>query len=152
MPNTSGCYSLEVRGGTEPQSISDAIADGRSEVAPVEIHMVVGEASRPSTYEVWTKDVIYEFDASMHCVGVRETSSGKPSSAVRQYVGAKLIGGRSVEGETVHMSYPLPAVGHRALLSRDEHDMAVTKPVARVIMNLELWTCATKPGSFPGAR
>jgi len=105
--------------------------------------MLVGNHERSPIYEIWTEHSVYEFDQSMHCTAVRDANSGIERAA-DHLVGARLIGGRDIANQTVCMSYPLPAVGHRALLGRSEREVCETTPVMRIVMNLHRWSCRAR--------
>ena len=135
--NTSGCYP-SAREALGPEQ------DNTSRAAPFEVRLVVDYQERCPIYEIRTQDSVYEFDQSLCCVAVRDTCSGE-AKVSHQSLGAKLIGGWHLDNQTVDMSYPLPAIGHCALLGGDEHDVTVTTPVTQVIMNLQRWSCKAMP-------
>jgi hypothetical protein len=138
--NTSGCYPVveKAREGLGPEQ------DYTSRTAPFEVRLVVDYQERCPVYEIRTEDSVYEFDQSLCCVAVRDMCSGE-AKVRHQSLGTKLIGGWHLDNQAVDMSYPLPAVGHRALLGGDEHEVTVTTPVTRVIMNLQRWSCNSMP-------
>jgi len=105
--------------------------------------MLVDNRERAPVYEIWTEHSVYEFDQSMRCTAVRDAGTGTVRTA-EPLVGATLIGGRDVANQSVCMSYPLPAVGHRALLGCGERDVSETTPVMRIVMNLQRWSCKTR--------
>lgn len=143
-PNTSGCYSAvqeNARPLVHPSGEHQAV---QREASPVELRVVCQGQDTAPVYEIWTERTVYEFDRSLSCTAVRDVQSGT-MKLTHPCVGAQLLGGRNSQGPLVHVSSPLPAVGHNALLGDDEHPMTVTSPVTRVVMNLCRWSCAATP-------
>lgn len=140
-PNTSGCFPVARDACME--SSSPAVS-GESGSLPFEIRVRSYEDENSAVYEVCTGHTIYEFDQALRCTGVRDARTGFPKATAHACVGAQLIGGRLTRAETVDISSPLPAVGHNAILSDDEHAMTVTSPVTRVVMYLCRSTCRAR--------
>ena len=92
-------------------------------------------------YEIWTRNRVYNLDASLQCFDVIDLATGT-SNERHPFVGARLVGGqlREREGEHAELSFPLPAPGSDAVFQKTDEQqrirLAVTSSVTRVILHV----------------
>jgi len=110
-------------------------------------------------YEVWTRNRVYNIDATMTCIDVIDLTTGK-SNPDHPFIGARLSGGQRRSGDASELSLPLPAPGSDAVFQKRDHTgirLAVTSAVTRVILHLHrvavkgperdrAWGKITRPG------
>lgn len=92
--------------------------------------------------EVWTRNTIYQLDASLVCIdviaqGTRKSIVGHP---LRQ---ARMVGGQSRDGETMELSHPFPRPGSEAVFEQTTGRhvrFSQTSSVTRVVMRLRVLT------------
>jgi hypothetical protein len=107
----------------------------------VEVRKISPQAVRQAqlAYEIWTKNRVYNIDATMLCIEVIDLATGR-SNANHPFIGARLVGGQLRSGEASELSFPLPAPGSDAVFQKvDEHSrirLAVTSAVTRVILHV----------------
>lgn len=143
FPATSGYYAIPGKPNSALVESTGPEYPSSNEAVPIEIRVLRQVREVSPTYEIWTDHTIYEFDQGMHCTAARDPHSGKTKDH-HECVGARLIGGRRFGNQVVEISSPTPAVGHHALLGRDERATIVTTPVTRVIMNVWRWSSSRK--------
>jgi hypothetical protein len=90
-------------------------------------------------YEVWTKNRVYNLDATMCCFEVIDLASGQ-NQEQHPFIGARLVGGQRRTGEDSELSFPLPVPGSDAVFQKSDSEkgirLAVTSAVTRVILHV----------------
>jgi hypothetical protein len=93
--------------------VGPSMADMHANTPVVEIEVIHQHGPAPNTdrpfqtLEVWTQNTIYVMDPTMQCVDVRERATHTPI-ANHKFVGRRLVGGQTRQGETIQLSYPYP--------------------------------------------
>jgi hypothetical protein len=88
--------------------------------------------------EVWTQNRIYAMDLRMRCLDVIDRVDQK-SVPEHKLLGAQLVGGQLRDGNTVHLTHPLPRPGTCAVFTDtvgSETRFSQTSAVARVVLRL----------------
>ena len=138
--------------GAEPARkaaiVGPSMADMHANTPVVEIEVIHQHGPAPNTdrpfqtLEVWTQNTIYVMDPTMTCVDVRERATHTPV-ANHKFVGRRLVGGQTRQGETIQLSYPYPRPGTEAVFEdpRQKHGgFAQTSTVTRVVLRLHMIT------------
>jgi|SoiMethySBSTD1v2_1073268.scaffolds.fasta_scaffold04902_4 hypothetical protein len=130
-------------GSTSPASAQrpTGAASQPRPVVEVETRRVPAQTAQLTrlAYEVWTKNRVYNLDATMCCFEVIDLASGQVQSQ-HPFIGARLVGGQRRMGEDSELSFPLPVPGADAVFQK--HDpakgirLAVTSAVTRVILHV----------------
>jgi hypothetical protein len=92
--------------------------------------------------EVWTRNTIYQLDASLRCVDVIDQGTRK-SIGAHPLLTARLVGGQSRDGEAMELSHPFPRPGSEAVfeqVSGRQVRFSQTSTVTRVVMRLRVLT------------
>lgn len=92
--------------------------------------------------EIWTRNTIYQLDASLTCVDVIDQGTRK-AIAEHPLRGARLVGGQSRDGEAMELSHPFPRPGSEAVFEQASGRhvrFSQTSSVTRVVMRLRVLT------------
>ena len=128
--------------------VGPSMADLHANTPVVEIEVIHQHGPAPNTdrpfqtLEVWTQNTIYVMDPTMQCVDVRERATHTPI-ANHKFVGRRLVGGQTRQGETIQLSYPYPRPGTEAVFEDPRHKhggFAQTSTVTRVVLRLHMIT------------
>ena len=131
--------------------VGPSMADLHAHTPVVEIEVIHQHGPAPNTdrpfqtLEVWTQNTIYVMDPTMQCVAVRERAT-HTAHASHPFIGRRLVGGQSRQGETIQLSYPYPRPGTEAVFEDSEKKpggyvgFAQTSTVTRVVLRLHMVT------------
>lgn len=110
---------------------------------------LVFEEQRPASdrpwamLEVWTQNRVYAIDVGMRCIEVVEIATQKPI-ADHGLIGARLIGGRLVDGDNTFLSHPFPRPGTEAVFEQERPSetsiFSSSSTVTRVVLRLQQLT------------
>lgn len=92
--------------------------------------------------EIWTRNTIYQLDASLVCVDVIDQGTRK-SIGDHPLRGARLVGGQSRDGDAMELSHPFPRPGSEAVFEQTSGRhvrFSQTSSVTRVVMRLRVLT------------
>ena len=92
--------------------------------------------------EIWTRNTIYQLDASLTCVDVIDQATRR-SIADHALRGARLVGGQSRDGDAMELSHPFPRPGSEAVFEQASGRhvrFSQTSSVTRVVMRLRVLT------------
>ena len=129
-----------------------SMADLHAHTPMVEIEVIHQHGPAPNTdrpfqtLEVWTQNHVYIMDPSMECVYVRERTAPHPLPT-HPFVGHRLVGGQSRQGETIQLSYPFPRPGTEDVFENPDSQRGVfsrTSTVTRVVLRLHVITVTPK--------
>lgn len=142
-----------------PPSVPPESMDRRTLVrgnpSGVEIALVADKRSASPTARGWclltvdTQNRIYEIDTALRCIGVFDRAS---RSKLDQHplLGAQLVGGKRREGETMHLSQPIPRPGMMAVFEQRTPtgaSISESSTVTRVLLRLR--QCTFGDGATP---
>lgn len=92
------------------------------------------------TYEIWTKNRVYNLDASLMCIEVIDLASGSTDTR-HTMLGAVLVGGQMRESGGRELVYPLPTPGSDAVFQKEDDKgrvrLVVTSTVTRTILHVQ---------------
>lgn len=127
---------------TTPHSSTMALSDR----PPIEVELrfvknLATHARRPPpSYEIWTKNRVYNLDTALTCTEVIDLSSGA-SDEKHQLIGAQLVGGQRRSEDGNELSYPLPTPGTDAVFQKSDPKgrvrLIMTSKVTRVILHVQ---------------
>ena len=149
-PGAPAATAKEAGGGPSSKAavVGPSMADMHANTPVVEIEVIHQHGPAPNTdrpfqtLEVWTQNTIYVMDPTMTCVDVRERATHTPVAG-HKFVGRRLVGGQTRQGETIQLSYPYPRPGTEAVFEdpRQKHGgFAQTSTVTRVVLRLHMIT------------
>ena len=134
-----------------PVQVGPSMSDLHSNTPVVEIEVIHQHGPAPNTerpfqtLEVWTQNTIYVMDPIMQCVTVRDRSTHQ-TQVGHPFIGRRLVGGQTRNGETIQLSYPYPRPGTEAVFEdprkggRGFGGFAQTSTVTRVVLRLHMVT------------
>ncbi|MCA9576140.1 MAG: hypothetical protein KC668_11920 [Myxococcales bacterium] len=135
-----------------PVQVGPSMADLHANTPVVEIEVIHQHGPAPNTdrpfqtLEVWTQNTIYVMDPTMQCVGVRDRAT-QQTQAAHPFIGRRLVGGQTRNGETIQLSYPYPRPGTEAVFEEGKQRVgggfggfAQTSTVTRVVLRLHMVT------------
>lgn len=134
-------------GGEAVQAPDDAKRRPKGPPA-VDIDLVYERRSAPLPdqpwifLEIWTRNTIYQLDASLTCVDVIDQASRR-SIGDHALRGARLVGGQSRDGDAMELSHPFPRPGSEAVFEQTSGRhvrFSQTSTVTRVVMRLRVLT------------
>jgi len=114
----------------------------------IDVELVVERKTAPYldrpwvTAEVWTQNRVYALDSAMRCIDVIEQRTGK-SDRKHPLIGARLVGGQAIHGDSMELSHPYPRAGSEAVFEQGNGSKARfshTSPVQRVVLRLRVVT------------
>ncbi|AKF08235.1 hypothetical protein [Sandaracinus amylolyticus] len=130
-----------------PQGPEDARRRAKGPPA-VDIDLVYERRSAPLPdqpwifLEIWTRNTIYQLDASLICVDVIDQGTRR-AIAEHPLRGARLVGGQSRDGDAMELSHPFPRPGSEAVFEQTSGRhvrFSQTSSVTRVVMRLRVLT------------
>lgn len=92
--------------------------------------------------EIWTRNTIYQLDASLICMDVIDQGTRK-AIGDHPLRGARLVGGQSRDGDAMELSHPFPRPGSEAVFEQSSGRhvrFSQTSSVTRVVMRLRVLT------------
>ena len=157
VPDSGARAEGEARGGIPglPDAVAPSLPEGdhrptmqdlhaRTPIVEIEVVHQSGPAPHTEyplhTLEVWTQNRIYTMDPAMVCVQVAERASLAPIAA-HPFLGQRLVGGQSREGDSIELSYPFPRPGTEAVFEEPDSKIghfSRTSTVTRVVLRLHL--------------
>jgi hypothetical protein len=90
--------------------------------------------------EIWTRNTIYQLDASLVCIDVIDQASRR-SIGHHPLRGARLVGGQSRGSDGMEISHPFPRPGSEAVFEQSagrQVRFSQTSTVTRVVMRLRV--------------
>lgn len=134
-----------------PQKTLTGERDRFANMPALEVDLVF-EEQRPASdrpwamLEVWTQNRVYAIDVAMRCIEVVEIATQKPVDN-HGLIGARLLGGRLVDGENTFLSHPFPRPGTEAVFEQerpsDTSIFSSSSTVTRVVLRLQQLTIGT---------
>jgi hypothetical protein len=126
----------------QPEPVPPSVAEAPQRAAvEVEMRKISPQAVKHAriAYEIWTRNRVYNLDASLQCFDVIDLATGT-SNERHPFVGARLVGGQMRQGEHAELSFPLPAPGADAVFQKTDEQqrirLAITSTVTRVILHV----------------
>ncbi len=136
----------------EPEAVEEVDAVEVEPAAPeesqratveVEVRQISGTAALGNyakrAYEIWTKNRVYGLDGGLECIEVIDLATGR-SNPKHAFLGARLVGGQTRNGNQNELSFPLPTPGGEAVFQKLDTNnrikLSVTSRVTRVILHV----------------
>lgn len=140
--------AVQVEAPIPPPAATEAPSEPVAEPRPaveVEVRTVKNPATlarrQLPTYELWTKNRVYNLDATMSCIEVIDLASGRTDKK-HTLLGAQLVGGQMRTPDGNELSYPLPTPGSDAVFQKLDNKgrvrLVMTSKVTRVILHVQL--------------
>lgn len=135
-----------------PVQVGPSMVDLHAKTPVVEIEVIHQHGPAPNTerpfqtLEVWTQNTVYVMDPTMVCVSVRDRATHQ-GQAGHPFIGRRLVGGQTRQGENIQLSYPFPRPGTEAVFEDGKErrgggygGFAQTSTVTRVVLRLHMVT------------
>ncbi len=139
-PETEPPPAVRVQAAPEPPPPPESRPPVEVEVRSIKNPATLARRQLP-TYELWTKNRVYNLDSTLSCIEVIDLASGRTDKK-HTLLGAQLVGGQMRTSDGNELSYPLPTPGSDAVFQKLDAKgrvrLVMTSKVTRIILHVQL--------------